>query len=145
MSYAVFNQEGVHLCNISSDEYQLSCRRSLATFWIYWMQFLNLMKMATFCISEFLFMMPVMWFWILVICRFNLPERVSDVPGIFSSDVIGWAAGAAITYIVFSVFSRPTKFGYHNYFKQHICLLIKQSIPELRVVSGPLFFHRTQN
>jgi hypothetical protein len=41
--------------------------------------------------------MPVMWFWVLV------------------------AADAAITLIIFSVFTRPAMYEYHHFFNQHIC------------------------
>ncbi|EOB3872146.1 hypothetical protein P0309_004718 [Citrobacter freundii] len=107
-------------------------------------QSLNLVKVLIACVGKMIFVMPVMWFWVLVVCRLVEPERISDVSGLISPDVIGWAAGAAITLIIFSVFTRPALYGYHNFFKQHICSRVKQVTPELRTVTGPLFFYRNE-
>ncbi len=67
----------------------------------YWAQSLNLVKVLIACVGKMIFVMPVMWFWVLVVCRLVEPERISDVSGLISPDVIGWAAGAAITLIIF--------------------------------------------
>lgn len=144
MSYSVFNQDGVHQCDIPLNVYQVIRRQSLAALWLYWAQSLNLVKVLIACIEKAFFMMPVMWFWVLVVCRLIEPERISDVSGLFSPDVIGWAAGVAFTLIIFSVFTRPAMYGYHNFFKQHICSRVKQVTPELRTVTGPLFFYRNE-
>ncbi len=133
MSYSVFNQDGVHLCDIPLNVYQMSRRQSLSAFWLYWAQSVNLVKVVVACIGRMLFVMPVMWFWVLVVCRLVDPERISDVSGLFSPDVIGWA-----------VFTRSAMYGYHNFFKHHICSRVKQVIPELRTVTGPLFFYRNE-
>ncbi|EDR3437750.1 hypothetical protein BCP00_003600 [Salmonella enterica subsp. enterica serovar Typhimurium var. 5-] len=139
MSYSVINQDGVHLCDIPLNVYQVIRRQSLSALWLYWAQSLNLVKVLIACVGKMIFVMPVMWFWVLVVCRLVEPERISDVSGLISPDVIGWAAGAAITLIIFSVFTRPALYGYHNFFKQHICSRVKQVTPELRTVTGPLF------
>lgn len=118
--------------------------KSLSALWLYWAQSLNLVKVLIACVGKMIFVMPVMWFWVLVVCRLVEPERISDVSGLISPDVIGWAAGAAITLIIFSVFTRPALYGYHNFFKQHICSRVKQVTPELRTVTGPLFFYRNE-
>ncbi|EAM8217134.1 hypothetical protein D2U68_05490 [Salmonella enterica] len=144
MSYSVMNQDGVHMCDIPLSVYQVIRRQSLSAGWLYWEQGLNLVKVLIACVVKMFFVMPVSWFWVLVACRLIEPERISDVSGLLSPDVIGWAAGAAITLIIFSVFTRPAMYGYHNYFKQHICSRIKQVTPELRTVTGPLFFYRNE-
>lgn len=144
MSYSVMNQDGVHMCDIPLSVYQVIRRQSLSAGWLYWEQGLNLVKVLIACAVKMFFVMPVIWFWVLVVCRLIEPERISDVSGLLSPDVIGWAAGAAITLIIFSVFTRPAMYGYHNYFKQHICSRIKQITPELRTVTGPLFFYRNE-
>ena len=144
MSYSVMNQDGVHMCDIPLSVYQVIRRQSLSALWLYWAQSLNLVKVLIACVVKMFFVMPVIWFWVLVACRLIEPERISDVSGLLSPDVIGWAAGAAITLIIFSVFTRPAMYGYHNYFKQHICSRIKQVTPELRTVTGPLFFYRNE-
>ncbi|HEQ3615187.1 MULTISPECIES: hypothetical protein [Gammaproteobacteria] len=144
MSYSVINQDGVHLCDIPLNVYQVIRRQSLSALWLYWAQSLNLVKVLIACVGKMIFVMPVMWFWVLVVCRLVEPERISDVSGLISPDVIGWAAGAAITLIIYSVFTRPALYGYHNFFKQHICSRVKQVTPELRTVTGPLFFYRNE-
>nr|WP_172687222.1 hypothetical protein [Escherichia coli] len=137
MSYSVINQDGVHLCDIPLNVYQVIRRQSLSALWLYWAQSLNLVKVLIACVGKMIFVMPVMWFWVLVVCRLVEPERISDVPGLISPDVIGWAAGAAITLIIYSVFTRPALYGYHNFFKQHICSRVKQVTPELRTDVAP--------
>ncbi|EFT9746647.1 hypothetical protein HU913_004855 [Salmonella enterica] len=102
MSYSVINQDGVHLCDIPLNVYQVIRRQSLSALWLYWAQSLNLVKVLIACVGKMIFVMPVMWFWVLVVCRLVEPERISDVSGLISPDVIGWAAGAAITLIIFS-------------------------------------------
>ena len=53
------------------------------------------MKVLIACVGKMIFVMPVMWFWVLVVCAALVePERISDVSGLISPDVIGWAAGA---------------------------------------------------
>lgn len=101
MSYSVINQDGVHLCDIPLNVYQVIRRQSLSALWLYWAQSLNLVKVLIACVGKMIFVMPVMWFWVLVVCRLVEPERISDVSGLISPDVIGWAAGAAITLIIF--------------------------------------------
>ncbi|TDB57891.1 hypothetical protein [Photorhabdus khanii] len=144
MSYSVLNQDGVHLCDIPRNVYQLIRRQSLSELWLYWVQILNLVKVLIACVGKMVFVMPVAWFWVLVLCSLVKPERIADVSGLFYPDVIGWAAGAAITIIIYSAFTRPAMYGYHNVFKQHICSRVKQVTPELRTVSGPLFFYRNE-
>ncbi len=90
MSYSVINQDGVHLCDIPLNVYQVIRRQSLSALWLYWAQSLNLVKVLIACVGKMIFVMPVMWFWVLVVCRLVEPERISDVPGLISPDVIGW-------------------------------------------------------
>lgn len=101
MSYSVMNQDGVHMCDIPLSVYQVIRRQSLSAGWLYWEQGLNLVKVLIACVVKMFFVMPVIWFWVLVACRLIEPERISDVSGLLSPDVIGWAAGAAITLIIF--------------------------------------------
>lgn len=75
MSYSVFNQDGVHLCDIPLSIYQMSRRQSLSAFSLYWSQTVNLVKVVVACIGRMLFAMPVMWFWVLVVCRLADPGR----------------------------------------------------------------------
>ncbi|ETS32068.1 hypothetical protein PTE_01826 [Photorhabdus khanii NC19] len=144
MSYAVFNQDGVHLCDIPLNVYQVLRRQSLSSLWLYWAQSMNLVKMLIACMGKMVFVMPIAWFWVLVVCRLIEPERIADVSDLFSPNTIGWAAGAAITIVIYSVFTGPAMYGYHNFFKQHICSRVKQVTPELRTVTGPLFFYRNE-
>lgn len=41
MSYSVINQDGVHLCDIPLNVYQVIRRQSLSALWLYWAQSLN--------------------------------------------------------------------------------------------------------
>ncbi|KGM26733.1 hypothetical protein KS18_18775 [Photorhabdus luminescens] len=144
MSYSVFNQDGVHLCDIPLNVYQMSRRQSLSAFGLYWSQSVNLVKVVAASIGRMLFVMLVMWFWVLVVCRLVDSDRVNNVPGLFSPEIIGWAAGVAITITIYSVFTRPAMYGYHNFFNQYLCSRVKQVTPELRTVNGPLFFYRNE-
>ncbi|EOX1519422.1 hypothetical protein ACPDZS_001652 [Vibrio cholerae] len=79
MSYSVFSQDGVHQCHIPLNVYQVIRRQSLSVLWLYWAQSLNLVKVLIACIGKVFFVMPVVWFWGLVVCRLVEPERISDV------------------------------------------------------------------
>ncbi len=85
MSYSVLNQDGVHLCDIPRNVYQLIRRQSLSELWLYWVQVLNLVKVLIACVGKMVFVMPVAWFWVLVLCSLVAPERISDVSGLFLS------------------------------------------------------------
>ncbi len=49
MSYSVINQDGVHLCDIPLNVYQVIRRQSLSALWLYWAQSLNLVKVLIAC------------------------------------------------------------------------------------------------
>ncbi|MEC6096343.1 hypothetical protein [Enterobacter hormaechei] len=52
MSYSVINQDGVHLCDIPLNVYQVIRRQSLSALWLYWAQSLNLVKVLIACVKD---------------------------------------------------------------------------------------------